>query len=157
ARSAESTVRLAAACGGDDNLEGSWYGNDTIWRTCLDLQRILRYGRLDGTLAEGPQRQVISITDAIVAGEGEGPMAPTPVSAGFVTGATNPAAAEWVHARLMGFDPQKIPLVREAFGRFSYPLAEFGPDTIRVRLGSTEMRVEDVHPFNGRAFQPPSG
>ena len=35
--------------------------------------------------------------------------------AGYLTGATNPAAAEWVHGRLMGFDPQKIPLVLGAF------------------------------------------
>jgi uncharacterized protein (DUF362 family) len=157
AKSAWAAARLAVTCGADDNLEGSWYGNDTIWRTCLDLQRILRYGKLDGTFSEVPQRQVISITDAIVAGEGEGPLAPTPVPARFITGAANPAAADWVHARLMGFDPQRIPLVREAFADFPYRLADFDPAAIRVRLADGEMRANEIRPFTNRAFQPPSG
>jgi uncharacterized protein (DUF362 family) len=154
---ARTGQRVAAKLGADENLEGSWYGNDTIWRTCLDLQRILRYGRIDGTLAANPQRIVISITDAIIGGEGEGPLANTPVSSGFVTGALNPAAAEWVHARLMGFDPTKIPVVRESFGNFKYRLADFSPQSIRVWLVDTERFGNDILPFDARAFRPPRG
>jgi len=154
---AGTAERIAAKLGADENLEGSWYGNDTIWRTCLDLQRILRYGRLDGSLAMTPQRTVISITDAMIGGEGEGPLGNTPVPSGFVTGALNTAATEWVHARLMGFDPGKIPLIREAFGRFKYPLADFSPDSIRVWIGDTEKSAPDILPFEGRAFLPPRG
>lgn len=154
---ARTGQRIAAKLGADENLEGSWHGNDTIWRTCLDLQRILRYGRIDGTLAAEPQRTVISITDAIIGGEGEGPLANTPVSSAFVTGALNPAAAEWVHARLMGFDPMKIPLVRQSFGNFRYPLTDFSPESIRVWLADAEKSGKDVLPFDGRAFRPPRG
>ena len=149
--------RIAAKLGADENLEGSWYGNDTIWRTCLDLQRIVRYGKLDGTLAIAPQRTTISITDAMIGGEGEGPLANTPVPSGFVTGALNPAAAEWVHARLMGFDPKKVPLIREAFGRFEYPLTDFSSDSIRVWIADAEVPARDILPFEGRAFLPPRG
>ena len=148
---------FAKALGEDSNLEGSWHGNDTVWRTCLDLQRILRYGSADGTLQGTPQRSVISITDAIVAGEGEGPMAPTPVLAGFLSGALNPAAAEWVHARLMGFDPYKIPLVREAFAGFKYPLTTFEPSAVRVKMVDGIRHPNEVRPFNARAFLPPKG
>src|SRR5262249_28090323 len=42
-------------------IEGSWSGNDTIWRTCLDLNRILLYGKPDGSLAGQPQRQVLHV------------------------------------------------------------------------------------------------
>jgi len=154
---AGTAERIAAKLGADENLEGSWYGNDTIWRTCLDLQRILRYGRLDGSLAITPQRTVISITDAMIGGEGEGPLGNTPVPSGFVTGALNTAATEWVHARLMGFDPGKIPLIREAFGRFKYPLTDFSPDSIRIWIADTEKSVQDLLPFEGRAFVPPRG
>jgi uncharacterized protein (DUF362 family) len=154
---AGAAERIAIKLGADENLEGSWYGNDTIWRTCLDLQRILRYGKLDGSLAITPQRTVISITDAIIAGEGEGPLANTPVPSGFVTGALNTAAAEWIHARLMGFDPGKIPLIREAFGHFNYPLANFSPDSIRVWIADTEKSAQDILPFEGRSFLPPRG
>jgi len=154
---AGTAERIAAKLGADENLEGSWYGNDTIWRTCLDLQRILRYGKRDGSLAATPQRTVMSITDAIVGGEGEGPLGNTPVPSGFVTGALNPAAVEWVHARLMGFDPAKIPLIREAFGRFKYPLADFSRNSIQVWMGDAETPACDVLPFDGRAFVPPRG
>jgi Domain of unknown function (DUF362) len=154
---ARTGQRVAARLGADENLEGSWYGNDTIWRTCLDLQRILRYGKIDGTLAANPQRMLISITDAIIGGEGEGPLANTPVSSAFITGALNPTAAELVHARLMGFDPMKIPVVRESFGNFTYPLADFSPESIRVWLADTEKFANDIVPFDGRAFRPPRG
>jgi hypothetical protein len=154
---ARTAERVAAKLGADENLEGSWYGNDTIWRTCLDLQRILRYGRVDGSLAATPQRTVISITDAIIGGEGEGPLANTPMGSGFITGALNTAAAEWVHARLMGFDPEKIPLVRESFGDFTYPLRDFSPQSIRVWIADTEISANDVVPFDGRAFRPARG
>lgn len=154
---AHTGQRVAAKLGADENLEGSWYGNDTIWRTCLDLQRILRYGKLDGSLAATPQRTVISITDAIIGGEGEGPLANTPMPSGFVTGALSTGAAEWVHARLMGFDPEKIPLIREAFGTFKYPLTNFSPDSIRVWLADAEKQAHEMLPFEGRAFRPPRG
>jgi uncharacterized protein (DUF362 family) len=157
AKGAYLALRGATLLGADDNLEGAWYGNDTVWRTCLDLQRILRYGREDGTLAETPQRKVISITDAIVAGEDDGPLAPTPVLSGFLTGAENPAAAEWVHARLMGFDPTKIPLVRHAFDAFSHPIAKFTPSEIRVLTGEGERSAEAVFPFSDKTFRPPKG
>ncbi len=154
---AGSAARIAAKLGADENLEGSWYGNDTIWRTCLDLQRILRYGNLDGSLSSAPQRTVISITDAMIGGEGEGPLANSPMLSGFVTGALSTAAAEWVHARLMGFDPEKIPLIREAFGGFPYPLTNFSPESIRVWTADTELSGRNIFPFDGRAFLPPRG
>ncbi|MCL4524471.1 MAG: DUF362 domain-containing protein [Acidobacteria bacterium] len=157
ARAAAVLIRGAVLLGSDNNLEGSWFGNDTVWRTSLDLQRIALYGRADGTIAERPARHLISITDAIIGGEGDGPMSPTPVPSRFLTGAVNPAAAEWVHCRLMGLDPQKIPLVREAFGSFPYPLAVFTPQAIRVRMGNEERSADEIVPFDGRAFAPPRG
>jgi uncharacterized protein (DUF362 family) len=157
ARTAELTGRVAEMSGADGNVDGSWCGNDTIWRTCLDLQRILRYGRSDGSMADRPQRTIISITDAIVAGEGDGPLAPTPIPAGFLTGALNPAAAEWVHARLMGFDPQKIALVREAFRGFSYRLADFDPGRIQVWFEDRMCLASELHAWDNRSFRPPNG
>lgn len=156
-RSAREVARCARLLGADDNLEGAWYGNDTVWRTSLDLQRILRYGRLDGGLDGSPQRRVITITDAIIGGEGDGPLANTPIATGFLTGALNTAAAEWVHARLMGFDPNRIPLVRESFADFSHPLAAFRPTEIRVRMAGRELPAQEIWPFEGKCFRPPEG
>lgn len=147
-------VRMGAESG---DLEGSWFGNDTVWRMCLDLQRILRYGTVRGTLERKPQRRVFSLTDAIVAGQGEGPLANVPASAGFLTASTSPVAADWVHCRLMGFDPEKIPLVREAFGRFSYPLVDFPSSAVLALTAAGAIPATGLEPVLGHPFEPPAG
>lgn len=156
ARAGQILGRCSMIFGSDNNLEGSWHGNDTIWRTCLDLQRILRYGNTNGEISESPQRLVLSLTDAIVGGQGEGPLSNHAIASGFVTGSLNPVAAEWVNTRLMGFDPERIPLTREAFRSFRYPLVTFPPDALRVRRSDQEIGIKDVVPF-GAAFEPPAG
>ena len=95
-------------------FEGSWFGNDTIWRTCLDLNRALLYADRTGQMRDAPQREEISIADAIVAGQGEGPLDPSPLETGAVFAARNPAVGDRLGALLLGFDPAKIPLVRHA-------------------------------------------
>jgi len=148
---------LARLLGGDPNYSGSWYGNDTVWRMCLDLQRILHYGRLDGTLADNVQRAVISITDAIMAGEGEGPLSATPVPLGMMTLGSNPATTEWVHALLMGLQPRVIPVIREAFAAHRYPLVQLAPADICVFVDGEAVAQDEVGARFGRAFRPPRG
>jgi hypothetical protein len=147
---------LAWLAGADRNLKGSWYGNDTIWRTCLDLNRILLYGRSDGTMAGQPQRSVLTITDAIVCGEGDGPLAPTPHSLGMLTLATNPVAAEYVHSYLMGFDWRMIPIIREAFGPFNYPLCSFRAQDVEIQFAGQRLR-QPWPRRNERPFVPAIG
>ncbi len=156
ARSSEVLVKVAALMGTDPNLEGGWHGNDTIWRTCLDLQRILRYGTTAGTLAGEPQRTVLSITDAIVGGEGQGPLANTPMDSRFITAGLNPAAVEFVNTRLMGIDPDRIALVREAFGRFRWPLTTFSSHDVIALLDQDSLRASELAPFQ-RPFRLPVG
>jgi uncharacterized protein (DUF362 family) len=106
-------------------IEGAWSGNDTIWRTCLDLNRILLYGRTDATLADSPQRRVIHIVDAIVAGHGNGPLAPQPLPLGLVLAGENAVAVDYVGALLLGYEPERIPIVSHALEEFRWPLAGF--------------------------------
>jgi hypothetical protein len=124
--------RAAEVTGDRLGVEGSWSGNDTIWRTCLDLNRILLYGRADGTLADTPQRRVLNVVDAVVAGQGDGPLAPEPFPFGLLLAGVNSAAVDWVGAHLLGYDPYRIPIAREAFGRFRYPLTDFTADAVSV-------------------------
>jgi len=49
--------------------------------------------------------------DAIIAGEGDGPLAPTNVPLGSVIAATDPIALDLVALRLMGFDEQNVPKI----------------------------------------------
>jgi len=113
-------------------IEGSWSGNDTIWRTCLDLNRILLYGRADASLAPAVQRRVVHIVDAVIAGQGDGPLAPQPLPMGLVLAGHNAAAVDWVGARLLGYDPQRIPIVSRAFAKFDWPLTASGAHDIRL-------------------------
>jgi uncharacterized protein (DUF362 family) len=106
--------RMAHMLARDPYSEGSWYGNDTIWRTVMDLNRILEFARPDGTLSEVPVRRVFNVVDAVVAGGGEGPLRPVPVSAAMILAGAVPAAVDIFAARLAGLDPMKIPLVRAA-------------------------------------------
>lgn len=147
---------LSWLTGADNNLEGSWHGNDTVWRMCLDLNRILLYGRSDGAMEDEPQRKVLTLTDAIVCGEGDGPLASTPHPLGMLTLATNPVAAEYVHAYLMGFDWRKIPIVREAFGSFKYPLCNSRPENVEVQFGGQRFR-QPWPVWNERPFVPAAG
>lgn len=154
---ASQSLRVAKRTGAVGMVEGAWYGNQTVWRTCLDLNRVLRYGKLDGTLAEEPQRRTIHITDAIIGGQGEGPLRVEPIASGFLTGALNPAAAEWVNVRAMGWNPARLPIVREAFGEFRWPLASFRPETITVATAAGVVNQSEITPPRGERFRASEG
>jgi uncharacterized protein (DUF362 family) len=156
-----NAVRVGMACGKivgmENNYEGAWHGNDTVWRMSLDLQQVLHYGRVDGTLADCMQRTVLTITDAIIAGQGEGPLAPTPSNLGIMTLGINTAAVEWVHALLMGLNPQRIPLTREAFELHRYPLTNFPPNDIVIRVDGLQVAAAELFVQHGCTFRVPSG
>jgi len=128
--------------GDETGIEGSWSGNDTVWRMSLDLNRILMYGRADGTMADTPQRTVLHICDAIVAGQGSGPLAPEPFELGMILFGENAAAIDYVGAHLLGMNPDAIPIIRCAFGNFRWPLAGFTPDDITIRHGEKSFAID---------------
>ncbi|HKG22691.1 MAG TPA: DUF362 domain-containing protein, partial [Blastocatellia bacterium] len=124
--------RVSHLMGDRLDVEGSWSGNDTIWRTCLDLNRILLYGRADRSLAQAPQRRVIHVVDSVVAGQGDGPLRPQPLPLGLILVGGNAAAIDWIGAELLGYNAGLISIAREAFGRFPHPLTSFGPPDISM-------------------------
>lgn len=113
---------------------GGWWGNDTLWRTILDLNKVLFYGNAEGELNESSRKRYISIVDGIVAGEGEGPLEPDAVEVGALVCGNNPVAVDFVVAHLMGFDYRRVPSVSNAFSIRRYPLFTGGPEDIRCRL-----------------------
>lgn len=152
-------TRLAALAnrfhGGD--LEGKWYGNDTTWRMVLDLNRLLLYGRVDGSISRTPLRRVYSLTDGLVAGQGNGPLSPTDMWLGAVTFSASSPHADLAHAALMHFDEQRIPLVREAFGLTTLRLTDHGPGAIEVHHRGRILSLAEVAADLGRPFRPPDG
>lgn len=116
----------------DPYYEGSWYGNDTLWRTVLDLNRLLYYSDSEGRLHTTIQRKCLTIVDGIIAGEGEGPMEPDAKPCGIIVGGQNPVAVDAVLSTIIGFDFQKMPLILNGFKQNVYPLTDFDHDDINV-------------------------
>jgi hypothetical protein len=99
----------------DRVIAGSWAGNETVWRTTLDLNHILYYYDVDErTLSGDPVRKVFTVVDGIVSGQGQGPLAPEPFPAGVVMAGFNPCAVDAVMATLMGYNLSRIPTVHNA-------------------------------------------
>lgn len=114
---------------------GNWWGNDTTWRMCLDLNKIILYGKPDGTLRPSTpanRKRHYVLVDGIIAGEGRGPANPDPVPAGIVVFGLNPASVDAACAYLMGYDPERIPIVRQAFRCQHYPLVDWDWRAVRM-------------------------
>jgi uncharacterized protein (DUF362 family) len=116
----------------DPYFEGSWWGNRTMPAMVCDLNRIFLYAGADGRLGEQPARRVLVLADAVIAGEGEGPLEPTPYALGALLGGVNAVAVDWVAATLMGLEPRRIPTLTLPLGRSTRPLAPFCPEEIEV-------------------------
>jgi uncharacterized protein (DUF362 family) len=140
------------------SLEGSWYGNDTVWRMVLDLNRIALYGKIDGTMSSTPVRSVYSLTDGIIAGHHNGPLSPEPINMGAVTFACSSLFADMAHAALMHFDWQKIALLRYGLeSDYNYPLVRYTAEELKVCAnGKTHSFAETAREY-GKDFIPPDG
>lgn len=139
--------------------QGSWYGNETIARTTIDLNRIVRYATKDGQLSDRPQRAVFTIVDGVLAGDGDGPLAPAPHPAGVLMAGSDPVAVDMAAARLMGFRYRALPAVRLGLdGVGGFRLAEFDEATLRIVSASRRWNgVEVSKPGDSLRFQPHRG
>ena len=139
------------------NVEGGWHGNDTVWRMCLDLNKILLFADTNGALHTTPQRVTLHLTDGVIAGDGEGPLRPDPVPFGGIIASLNPAAHDWVITDLMGLRPEAIPITNIAFDARHSGLTLFHPSEISITHDQQSVSIEHVarqHPF---AFTPAMG
>lgn len=96
-------------------VHGKWYGNDTIWRTILDINLILLYGRLDGTLNfTSSPRNILTIGDMIIAGENEGPLKPSPKPLGMILASNNCTLFDYIFCKITKFDYNMVPSVKHS-------------------------------------------
>lgn len=115
---------------------GNWYGNDTLWRMIHDLNKLLLYGKPDGTLRKdhkNEKKKYLTFVDGIIAGEGNGPEAPSPFASKIIIGGSNPLAVDCVAAKMMRFNYKKIPSLKNAFAIKKYPVSDFNYDDIIVK------------------------
>ena len=97
---------LSIIFGKEGITAGSWPGNDTIWRTTLDLNHILYF--------EGKPKKILNIVDGIVAGEGNGPLEPEANTLGLMIAGENPALVDAVIAKVIGYNIFNIKTVNNA-------------------------------------------
>jgi uncharacterized protein (DUF362 family) len=138
---------------------GGWHGNDTLWRTVLDINRAFLYGddNRDHPRADSPRRY-FAILDGLVGGHRESPLSPTPYPSGVMLAARNPLALDTVATAFMGFDWRRVQQISEAYGIEKFPLAAFTPDDIRIRGLDGVSTVEDIYTKNEYArFEPSVG
>lgn len=98
----------------DKFYEGSWYGNDTISRTLIDLNKILFYADKNGILQQSQQRKYLIVADMIVSGEKEGPIEPSPKNVGMIAMGENPVCFDETIATIMGAKIEEISTFRHA-------------------------------------------
>lgn len=158
------TVRrpAAALAGGSERTirNGNWQGNDTCWRMALDLNRAFLYGNRDSTFREASDpRPYLTIVDGVIGGQGNGPLDPDCAASNVLIYADNPAEADATAATLMGFDIERLPIVREAFAQHRWPIARVALADVEVFDGRVRARIplSRVRPAVPGGFRPHFG
>lgn len=139
--------RLGDYIKGEKSFYGSWPGNETIWRTILDLNRIISYADKNGVMQSEIQRKILCFGDMIIAGERNGPVAPTPKKLGIILASDSPEAFDIMLCKLMGFRIENIPLIREV-------TKEKKEINIRSNVGDLQGRLEDIEIPTDWTFEP---
>lgn len=139
--------------------EGSWYGNDTIWRTTIDLNRILLYADKNGKMSNKKQRKLFIVGDMIVSGEKEGPLEPTPICPRTIIMGDDPLKFDRVVCSLMGFDYHDIPtLYNSELLDSDYPITDDREVNIISNYENWNGKsMDEIREHYSLEFQPSSG
>jgi len=138
-------------------IEGAWWGNDTAWRMVLDLVRIATYCTEDGKLQDLPCRKHLALIDGVHGGEGKGPAYPTAVHAGVLMFGDNLPVVDTLCALLMGFNPEKIPMVSESTRLGDHPLWSGNLSDEKVIYNSRVSSIEEIRNSSPYHFKPNAG
>jgi uncharacterized protein (DUF362 family) len=130
-RLARPTLRALAALRGEDlallrSLNGSWPGNDTLWRTVHDVHAATKYWSESSFDPSRPGRRILYVLDAVTSGQGHGPLLCQPVRTGCLMAGWDPVAIDFVGAVLLGIDPATLPVLTRALDSAPYPLGLTG-------------------------------
>jgi uncharacterized protein (DUF362 family) len=140
---------------------GSWHGNDTIWRTVDDLNRIVfYYEKTANQFADSQQRNFFALVDGIIAMEGNGPLKGTPKPCGVILGGIDPLAIDVVASALMGFDWHKIGMLKGiATSPNTSKYSEFLGNESSIHLVSNNRQLSsyDLLKHSHLKFVPPNG
>lgn len=106
----------------------------------MDLNRIILFGKADGTISNQPQRTLYSLCDAVIGGEGEGPLKPEPYPLGFISFSNDSKLTDVCFGKLMGLNVDNVPLLKAALD-----------DTLqkesKITLDGEKITLEDLSSF----------
>lgn len=136
---------------------GCWHGNDTTWRSTVDLARLFRFADRHGRLAATPQRRFFSIVDGIVGGEGDGPMRPRRRPCGVLLGGADLLAVDVVATQLMGFAPSRVKYLQTLLRPHGFDLSLACPEQIEIASNVERYRrLWELPRAETLCFEPPS-
>lgn len=152
---------LAVMSGKDKYRIGSWYGNDTIWRTAVDLNYILMFADKNGIIQKREQRRILTVGDMVICGEGEGPVGPSPKTLGMIMMSENTLSFDRAMCEIMGFNSRILPMFTnlKALENLGYRSREELDSTVFVsNIGgnNSRCRVKDIEGKNEWRFEPHS-
>lgn len=127
----------------DKTDTGSWSGNETIWRTILDLNHILYfYSTKTQKLENKQQRHLLTIVDGIIAGQGNGPLKSVEKKLGMLLGGFNPANIDAAIARIIGYNISRIPTIYNALYNVKSLFSLKRDEKVMVNLLNDNDKVE---------------
>jgi uncharacterized protein (DUF362 family) len=131
-------------------LYGDWFGNDTIWRTTLDLNLVFCHADRNGLDLQQPKRTYLGVIDGIIGMDHEAPMTGVPVQSNLLIAGRDPVAVDTLGTYMMGFDPQVIPTITGACAKQCISLGD-------VTLTENQI-VGNIPPHEARcSFEPTRG
>ena len=116
------------------SVSGKWWGNDTLWRSILDVARAVLFYDYDGNLRQEP-RKVLFFADMVEALDN---------SPGLILASGNPVALDCVLSRLIGFKWLNLPLILGSLSDSSFAL-------FKGKCGDVKLVSEDI--FLGGNFE----
>lgn len=135
---------------------GNWHGNDTCWRMVLDLNNCLFFHDGEGNPRRQPLRY-LAVVDGIVGGEGNGPMAPDSKNCGVIIAGMHPAAVDCVAATLMGFEWEKLRMLKGCFGEGQQRFTGFEAGNVEIASSNEDWDGKLHELENAFAFRPHFG
>lgn len=139
-------------------FSGSWYGNDTIWRTVADLNQIVAYCDKQGIIKDTLQRKRLYFCDGIISGESEGPLDPSPNKAKIIVAGTDPVMVDLTITELINFDFRKIPQLRELLKITNSKITNFSPNDLLIHSNYDRWNDKEIDQLEKiLKFEPPMG
>lgn len=144
----------------DPYFEGSWYGNNTISKTIIDLNKIIFYADKNGEMKDKKQRQYFIIADMIISGEKEGPVLPSAKNVGIIAMGDNPVCFDEIIAKLMGAKIECIPTLtqaRKSKSKYKIVSRECTPKCLSNNVLWNHKTLEQIEEDALLYFEPTSG